>query len=683
MKISRKIIIIISGIIAFLIIFGIISYRIFVNANNLSNDEKKWLDQNNANVLSITIPNDIPIFGYTGTGVFFDFVNYLSEDLGIKVNENTVSYLSKNDGIGFEILDNYDNNKLLLYKDHYVLVSKNTGIYYDTDDIPSLGVGIISSQVDKVSEYYNTDKNSFKTYESYSDISNALSDSSLTYALVPLNEYKDELLANGINILAHISDLNKYYYLRLGSDTVANSILTKEFNKWKNKDFNDSYNKNNYKLFIDKLGITESQERELTNKEYTYGFTSNRPYEILESGEYGGITAQYLRSFSEFSNTEFTYRRYDNATDLAKAAINGDIDLYYNYYDIITNYIDCGSLGRIDYEIVADNSIDLSLSNIYGLSYRDVYVLKDSYLYDMIKDLPGININTYETPNELKKIVKKHAIIVIDSYTAKYYLNRLTNDYSSRYQGTYEDSTYTFRYRNDTDTFYKLFNAYTKTIDPSDLVRYGITTYNNVDKKGDMFGNIARYVLIIICVSVLSIFFYRFDRKKIKLNTKVKKNDKLRYMDSLTSLKNRTYYNDRLSVWNKNTIYPQACVVLDINGIKNINDSYGHVEGDKVIQAVANVLIKTQIDNTEIMRMDGNEFLVYMVGYPEKQILSYMKKLMKEFKKLPHDETVALGFSIIEDDTKLVEDCYNEALIKMRENKENYQEIIDEEEKEK
>ena len=288
----------------------------------------------------------------------------------------------------------------------------------------------------------------------------------------------------------------------------------------------------------------------------------------------------------------------------------------------------------------------------------------------MIKDLPGIDIQTYASPADLKKIVSKKAIIVLDSNTAKYYLNKLTNDYTARYSDTYELAEYTFRYKNSTDIFYKLFNAYTKTIDPSDLIRFGITTYNNVEYRGDVFGTIARYSLVIIVVASVTIFIYTKNKKTIKLDTKIKKVDRIKYIDLLTSLKNRNYYNDRLSIWNKNKIYPQACIVLDINNVKFLNDSMGHEEGDRQICSVANVLIKTQIDNTEIMRTDGNEFLVYMVGYSEKQILSYIKRLIKGFNKLPHDSGVAIGFSIIEDDTKLVEDAYNEALIKMRENKE-------------
>jgi diguanylate cyclase (GGDEF)-like protein len=141
-------------------------------------------------------------------------------------------------------------------------------------------------------------------------------------------------------------------------------------------------------------------------------------------------------------------------------------------------------------------------------------------------------------------------------------------------------------------------------------------------------------------------------------------------MDMLTNLKNRAYYSDKVNVWNKNTVYPQACIVLDIKKIKELNDSFGHEEGDRQILAVANILVKTQIDNTEIMRTDGNEFLIYLVGYSEKQVLSYMKKIQKEFKNLPYaDNGVAMGFSMIEDDTKLVEDAFNEASNQMRENK--------------
>lgn len=670
MKKYKKIIIIVAVGIVLAIAIGYGLYRALVDENALSISEKKWLDENSSDVISVAIPNDLPVFGMSGAGVFFDFTTYLTDELGININNNTVSYASQNEGYRFEIITEYDPDGLLLFDDHYVLVSKNTGIIYNSSDIPNLHPGVLNTGLELVATYYGVSNDTFTTYESYSEITEALGNGNLEYALVPLTEYKEELIANNINVLYHVSDLKKYYYFRLGDNEMVNSIFTKLFNSWKDRYYSDSYDENNYQLFIDMLEITEADADTLTNKVYRYGFAENRPYEILAGGEYGGITAQYLQSFSDFADVEFSFKKYRNSTALAEAAIAGDIDLYYNYYDLITNYIDCGALSAINYYVIADNSIDLSLSNINGLANQTVYVLNNSYLYDLIKDLNGIEIITYDTVSELKRIVKKDAIILLDENTYNYYLNKITDSYSVRYRGFMDQYNYTFRYQNDTDTFYKLFSAYTKTIDPQDLIRLGITTYNQVNSKGKIIGSIAIYVLIVVGVAGVGVFVYERNKKKVKINTKVKKEDKLKYIDLLTSLKNRNYYNEKLNVWNKNTIYPQSCIVIDINRVKELNDTYGHEEGDRQIQAVANVLIKTQVDNSEIIRTDGNEFMIYMVGYSEKQILSYMKKLVKEFKNLPYNYGVAMGFSMIEDDTKLVEDAFNEASIKMRENKE-------------
>ena len=161
------------------------------------------------------------------------------------------------------------------------------------------------------------------------------------------------------------------------------------------------------------------------------------------------------------------------------------------------------------------------------------------------------------------------------------------------------------------------------------------------------------------------------------MNTKVKNNEKIRYVDMLTCLKNRNYLNDRIEIWNQNTVYPQCVVVLDLNNVKYLNDTFGHEEGDKQIKAVANVLFKTQLENTELLRTDGNEFMIYMVGYTEKKVVSYIKKLLKEFKKLPYEYGVAIGFSMINDDLKLIEDAFNEAMLMMRKNKSTFEENDD------
>ena len=656
-----------------IVVGGIGLYNAFIDENSLTIKEKRWIDNNSSNLISITIPNDIPVFGNTGAGVFFDFSEYLSKDLGLNINNNTISYLSSGSEYFFEVSSNYEPDTLTVYRDHFVLVSKNNGVIANTSSIVNLKPGVHTNTMGLVTDYFGKKEDSFVSYDSYSRITEDLANGTLEYALVPLNEYKDQIISNNINIIAHVSDLNKYYYFKLGQNEILNSILTKTFKSWMKKNYETSYNKNNYDLFISSLKITEAEEDTLSNKVYKYGFVETRPYELSSGGSNGGITIEYLTKFTKFSGVDFTYKKYKTATELAEAAINKDVDLYYNYYNIVTNFVDVGALKQIDYYVIANNSIDLNVSNINSLSNKTVYVLADSYLYDVIKDIPKINIVTYSKTSELNHILNKDAIIVIDKYTYDYYVTNSTNDYTIRYESRVNKETYSFRYQNDTDTFFKLFNAYIKTIDPQELLRTGITSYNRVDEKSKIVSQIAKVLLGLVGLLIIVYIAYRKSNKKIKLDTKIRKDEKLKYVDLLTSLKNRNYYNEKLSTWNKNTIYPQACIVLDINNVKDLNDSYGHVEGDRQIQAVANALFKTQIDNTEIMRTDGNEFFVYMVGYSEKQVVTYMKKLVKEFKKLPYDDGVAMGFSMIEDDTKLVEDAYNEAVIKMRENKSLYE----------
>ena len=139
----------------------------------------------------------------------------------------------------------------------------------------------------------------------------------------------------------------------------------------------------------------------------------------------------------------------------------------------------------------------------------------------------------------------------------------------------------------------------------------------------------------------------------------------------MTSLKNRNYLNYTIAKWDDNVIYPQAIIVIDLNNIKDINDAYGHEKGDEVIKQAANILISNQLEKTDLIRTDGNEFLIYMVGYDSKQVVTYARKIYKEFKELPYGFGASIGYSMIEDDLKTIEDAINEATIDMEKNKEN------------
>ena len=56
----------------------------------------------------------------------------------------------------------------------------------------------------------------------------------------------------------------------------------------------------------------------------------------------------------------------------------------------------------------------------------------------------------------------------------------------------------------------------------------------------------------------------------------------------------------------------------------------------------------------------------YMVEYDEKQVISYIKKLNKEFKNLSYGYGAAIGYSMIVNGTKTIDDAYNEAILDMK-----------------
>ena len=206
---------------------------------------------------------------------------------------------------------------------------------------------------------------------------------------------------------------------------------------------------------------------------------------------------------------------------------------------------------------------------------------------------------------------------------------------------------------------------------------------NNVIEKGysDIsYKTVDYFYLMLLIIIVIFVLFIMAIVNKVRIFIKRLKNskrstltkeEKLKYIDQLTSLKNRAYLNSKVESWDESEVYPQSIIVVDLNNIAYINDNYGREEGDKIILQAANILITTQLPNTEIIRTDGNEFLIYLVGYPEKTVIAYLRKLSRLFKNLDHGFGAASGYSMIMDAIKTFDDAVNEATIEMRNNKDS------------
>lgn len=110
-----------------------------------------------------------------------------------------------------------------------------------------------------------------------------------------------------------------------------------------------------------------------------------------------------------------------------------------------------------------------------------------------------------------------------------------------------------------------------------------------------------------------------------------------RDFDDLTKLYNRAAFRRNLTdLLKQKNLGVAALVMFDMDGLKNINDTYGHEYGDLYIIEAAKQLSKMCPDKTIVGRRSGDEFYVFFYGYSsKKEIQQEIKRFYNNLKKEP------------------------------------------------
>lgn len=117
----------------------------------------------------------------------------------------------------------------------------------------------------------------------------------------------------------------------------------------------------------------------------------------------------------------------------------------------------------------------------------------------------------------------------------------------------------------------------------------------------------------------------------------------LSYHDQLTRIYNRRFFEEELARLDHKENYPLMITIADINGLKLINDSFGHSVGDEYIKRVAKVLIKGARKKDIVCRLAGDEFIILS---PNTEIET-IKNVVGHMKELAKGESVnSVGISI-------------------------------------
>lgn len=150
-----------------------------------------------------------------------------------------------------------------------------------------------------------------------------------------------------------------------------------------------------------------------------------------------------------------------------------------------------------------------------------------------------------------------------------------------------------------------------------------------------------------------------------KLHTKLYQQSTV---DTTTGLLNRNSYNVYISEYVEGTFECISCIYIDVNGLHEYNNTYGHQAGDKMLKMVAAELKKCFEKHTQY-RIGGDEFVIISENTDFKDILADLKNFRIQMKK--HNIHIASGMEWRDDDMDLA-DMIKKADAKMYQDKERF-----------
>ena len=663
--------------ISVIVVLVVVAVLVFALNTSIGNSgltilEKQWINDNANKVVDVAVFNDIPIYGNGGKGVVFDFLDKFSEEYNIEFNKNSYTLSNKEVSYGnfaFKILNNEDkllDNQILFYEDTYVIVGSNEeDTISSIDDIKDSKVGILTSDKNDVLYYLDINSDNATNYDNIDELIQGYSDKEVSYIVIPNVMYMQEIVKNNLSILYHISDISKKYVLEV-TDNDLYSIISKFYLDYKDKYLSNSYSTGFLDAYFDNSSYTDVDRVNYNSSVYTYGYVVDMPFENADNDKFVGIISNYLKEFQSIANVELKVVRYNNISDLKQALINGDIDFAFGNFELKSlgsSFYTTNNVVNSSYVVLAKEHINIG--SLASLKKYEVSVVENSKLDEALK-LKGINATRYSDTDSLLRGIKDNDIILIDKEMYNYYSSEKLSDYMVVYEGNLGKTPFVISGKNK--TFASLFDYYVSMTDYNDFSGKYNTSVGMYDGRLKEIISILAFSLAVILILIIVLLMIKNKKKKKK---RAYMEDKMKFIDVMTSLKNRNYLNYSIPKWDDNVIYPQAIVVIDLNNLKDINDNYGHEKGDEVIKKAANILIANQLEKTDLVRTDGNEFLIYMVGYPVNDVMMYSRKIYKEFKNLPYGYGASIGYSMIEDDVKSIDDAINEAIIDMNKNKEN------------
>ena len=253
---------------------------------------------------------------------------------------------------------------------------------------------------------------------------------------------------------------------------------------------------------------------------------------------------------------------------------------------------------------------------------RFLNYVANTYLYSVNMLLPFsvlvyVDLGLYGEPARIWKNYKPQIIIGIIMFTVNIINFFVPISYYITAQNVYERRPVSYVYY-----FVILYYCVTAML---------VTKRYEKENGARAFFNVNLFMLPILAGALLQFIFYGLSlawlSAAIGINGLIMmQQNEAAYIDSLVDTYNRQYMNHVLLAWISRGS-PFAGVMLDVDRFKQINDGFGHSEGDRALKAVADILKQSRLDHEWVFRFAGDEFVVLKMTGREDDLDSYMDEV--------------------------------------------------------
>lgn len=348
--------------------------------------------------------------------------------------------------------------------------------------------------------------------------------------------------------------------------------------------------------FIKPIVVAETMSNDYSLKEY-----------MKKSGEVSAeLVKDEVAAYLDSIRTGFGYQMVFAVCDASKAyytynGISKFVDTEKNEHDIWYKLfleegkhydldVDTDEASRWELSVFVNTEILDEKGNFLGICGVGVEMTSLQALLEQYEESYNVKID----------LIDKEGLIQVDSD-------------ASRIEQEYMDNSYLSKVGSEEFYYEKSGNTSRMTKYMQDLDWYLVVEDCNPDKINVLELTTSSIIIFLIGLMMMWIVFSIISIRERKASRELAERRKISITDDMTGLFNRrAYEEDCLKISETDSVSRVTIIMMDLNGLKATNDTYGHMAGDELIIGAAKCIQTSMGEYGKIYRTGGDEFVALL-----------------------------------------------------------------------